>query len=114
MAKVYGLHEIELLPGVDPGEFERLAAEMTKALTYEGWTYHLVKGERGERAGKYMIVMEIESLEARDRYAPTADGPFSVEVQEWERRNAAILLKWKSMATMPGENTVFTDYVVVL
>lgn len=114
MSKVYGLHEIELLPGVDPEAFERMVAETATAMPYEGWTYRLLKGERGVRNGKYLMMMEIASIEARDRYAPTADGPYSEEVQEWERRNAALMERWRAMATMPGENTVFTDYVEVL
>src|SRR5215211_9391078 len=71
MPMVYGLHEIELQPGVEPEEYERVfAEEFSPSFTLPGWKTHLLKGERGERAGKYLILLEIESLEARDRYFP--------------------------------------------
>jgi hypothetical protein len=37
---------------------------------FEGWTTRLLKGERGVRAGKYLVVFEIVDREARDRYFP--------------------------------------------
>ena len=71
MAKVYGLHEIELQPGVEPDEYERLfAEEIARSPELSGWKTHLLKGDRGARAGKYLVLLEIESLEARDRYFP--------------------------------------------
>jgi hypothetical protein len=33
-----------------------------------GWKTRLLKGDRGARTGKYLVLHEIESLEARDRY----------------------------------------------
>jgi hypothetical protein len=111
MAKVYGLHEIELRPGADPAEFEQLVAA-PEVEQFEGWTAHLLKGERGERTGKYMLLIEIESIEARDRYSPSPNEA-SAEAEELSRRNAAYWERWQKLATMPGDDTVFTDYVVV-
>jgi hypothetical protein len=51
-----GLHEIELRPGADPAEFERVTAEVVSLPMYEGWTSRLLKGARGVRAGKYLLV----------------------------------------------------------
>jgi hypothetical protein len=70
MARVVGLHEIELRPEADPVEFERVAAEVVSLPMFEGWTTRLLKGERGVRAGKYLLVFEIVDTEARDRYFP--------------------------------------------
>jgi hypothetical protein len=53
MARVVGLHEIELRPEADPVEFERVAAEVVSLPMFEGWTTRLLKGERGVRAGRY-------------------------------------------------------------
>ena len=114
MTKLYCLHEIELRPGVSPAEFEKVAAEAKESANYEGWTAHLLKGERGERNGKYLVLYEIESIAARDRYAPTADGPYSAETEEISRRNAELWERWRKMATMPGEDTVYTDYEVMM
>jgi hypothetical protein len=111
MAKVYGLHEIELRPGADPAAFEQLVASAAELENLEGWTSYLLKGERGERKGKYMLLFEIESLAARDRYAPDS-GP-SAELVELIRQAASFWERWRELATSPAEDTVFTDYVVV-
>ena len=48
MPKVFGLHEIELQPGVEPEEYERVfAEEIASSFTLPGWKTHLLKGERG-------------------------------------------------------------------
>ena len=71
MPKLFGLHEIELQPGVEPDEYERFfAEEVAPTVELQGWKTHLLRGDRGERAGKYLVLLEIESLEARDRYCP--------------------------------------------
>jgi hypothetical protein len=63
MTKVFGLHEIELQPGVEPEEYERVfAEEIASSFTLPGWKTHLLKGERGTRDGKYLVLLEIESL----------------------------------------------------
>ena len=111
MAKVYGLHEVELVPGADPEEFEKVASELAKGHGYEGWKLSLLKGERGERNGKYLIMVEIESLEARNRYAPSPDGPGSEEAQELDRRNATLWERLRNLTSATAD--IFTDYVAV-
>jgi hypothetical protein len=59
MARVVGLHEVELRPGADPAEFERVATEVVSLPMFEGWTTRLLKGERGVRAGKYLLVSRL-------------------------------------------------------
>ena len=58
-----------------------------------------------------MLLIEIESIAARDRYAPDS-GP-SAEMQELERRAVSFWDRWRKLATVPGEDAVFTDYVVL-
>jgi hypothetical protein len=64
MARVVGLHEIELRLGADPAEIERVAAEVVSLPMSEGWTTRLLKGEQGVCAGKYLLVFDIVDLEA--------------------------------------------------
>jgi hypothetical protein len=74
MPKVFGLHEIELRPGVDPAEYERVfAEEVASSPPLPGWRFSLLKGERGARAGKFLHLVEMDSVEARDRYFPELD-----------------------------------------
>jgi hypothetical protein len=53
MPKVFGLHEVELPAGLTPEEFEEGLGKQPASLPeYEGWKTYLLKGDRGERAGK--------------------------------------------------------------
>jgi hypothetical protein len=51
MARVYGMHQIVLLSGVNEEEFEAFVSErMPKnPPVYEGWKRMLLKGIRGDR-----------------------------------------------------------------
>jgi hypothetical protein len=115
MTKILAFHEIELRPGVSDEEFETFfATEIGSSPIYPGWWAQLLKADRGKRAGKYLVIFEIESLEARDRYFPTA-GEQSKEAGEFTDQHpeiTAMFARWRSLATPPGE--VYTDYSVVV
>jgi len=113
MAKVFGIHEIELRPGVKEEDFERfLTEEAVQLPQFQGWKFHFAKADRGVRTGKYAVIFEIESVAARDRYAPQSDTG-SEEAQRDEAPYATVLEKWSKLATIPGSDTTFTDYVVI-
>ena len=74
MAKIFGLHEIELRPGVDPEQYARyLVEEFATMPTMDGWYVHVLRGDRGVRDGKFAVLFEIESEGARNRYFPTEE-----------------------------------------
>jgi hypothetical protein len=114
VAKILALHEIEIRPGVDAEEFEAFfAKEIGSDPIYPGWWAQLLKADRGERATKYLVMFEIESVEVRDRYFPAA-GERSEEAQQFTQQHpeiAAMFKKWSTLASPPGE--IYTDYVVV-
>ena len=122
MAKLYGMHPIVLRPGVKEEDFEKfMAEESPKFRTYEGWKSYLLKGNRGDRNGRYLFLIEVESVEARDRYMP-ADNVGSEEAKEWfeslsEEEKAFRKKFGEKYATFTpsniGENTLYTDYVVI-
>ena len=118
MTKVFGLHEIELNPGVKEDDFENFVlTEMANAPTYPGWSFRLLKGDRGERKGKYLALIDIESVEARDRFAP-APGQSSEETERFDEENKEIGERmWQKWATFSptnfGENSNYTDYLVL-
>jgi hypothetical protein len=92
MARVLGIHEIELRPEADPVEFERVAAEVVSLPMFEGWTTRLLKGERGVRASKYLLVFEIVDTEARDRYFPAEhQGSDEIGRSDEQNRQAAVI-----------------------
>ena len=116
MAKVYGLHMIALRPGVKAEDFERFAEGLPGVTAFEGWQIHLLKGLRGDRAGRYLLMYEIESVEALNRYVPTllpegrteeAKRCLEAFAAEW----GETLEKWDSFVTPEG--IIFTDYVVI-
>jgi hypothetical protein len=114
MAKVFGIHEIELQPGVEPDAYERFfAEEVVPTVELPGWKIHLLKGDRGVRTGKYLLLFEIESLEARDRYFP-APGDESAEFTQFFEQHpeaAAAMDKLQQLSPHGSENE--TDYIAV-
>ena len=116
MAKVFGIQEIELRPGVKGEEFERYFREEigTIAPVFPGWKMFLAKSDRGARNGKYAIVFEIESVEARNRMNPMPD----VQSEELlrllqESGMGKAMEKWDQYSSsISGESRSY-DYVVV-
>lgn len=116
MPKVFGLHEVELQPGVEPKEYERFfAEEIAPTLEIPGFKTRLLKGDRGVRTGKYLVFLEIESLEVRDRYFPRP-GEESEEFTHFFEQHpeaAAAMEKWQKYSPFGSVNDISTDYVAV-
>ncbi len=119
MPKVYGLHLFMLRPDVTQEAFEQFVTEELYQLPMPpGWTFHLLKGDKGDRAGKYLLMIEIESVEARDRLTAGAVHDWEGESQHMTEDQAAtwnrVLDKWLEFAFNDlRQSTVFTDYIVV-
>jgi hypothetical protein len=116
MPTVYGLHEIELQPGVEPEEYERFfAEEIAPSPMVPGLKVHLLKGDRGVRAGKFLVLLEIENLEARDRYFPRPGEESEEFTRFFEQHSgaAAALEKWQKLGPFGSKTDVSTDYVAV-
>jgi hypothetical protein len=114
MAKVFGIHQIELKDDANAAEFERIVSDEFNALPkLAGWERSIVKGERGDNVGKYLLIFEAESLERRNHDSPDG-GPLSPELQKWYDTSLPMLDKLSSYLTTPlFRGGVFTDYVVV-
>jgi hypothetical protein len=116
MGKVYGIHELELNPGVDDKSFVQFFnQELIPAYTQMGWKLILLKGDRGQRAGKYGVLFVIESVKERDRWTPAQD----VETEEskrWSEEHKeqveSLMKKWFTFSpTDIGSHLEYTDYV---
>ena len=108
MAKVFSIHSLDLRPGVQEAEFERFVREKLLSLVdFPGEKLSVLKGDRGERAGKYAILVEIDSVETRDRYYP-GDG-LSAEAQALVAQQE----NWQKIADEFGTYITdsITDYV---
>ncbi len=113
MAKVFGMHTIELKPNVNMKEFEEFVTRDVLPLYRKvpGQTIHLLKGDQGNRDGKYMMFIEIESPLRRDQIYP-AEGGVSEEVQKILGNTDAI---WDTFMSFVVEfpDPSYTDYVIV-
>jgi hypothetical protein len=105
------MHETILHHGVSEEAFERfLREELPSATAGKEFKIYVLKGERGDRKGRYMTVVEFESLEARNRYFPGAGQPSEAGKQALEHLGPFIE-KWRTFANYG--NPTFTDYVQI-
>jgi hypothetical protein len=103
------VREIELRPGVDPGEFERFVAEeWYRAWRWRGVRLRVLKGDRGARVGKYLLLMEFDDVATRDRYFPPPGGPSEAT----RRLLEAVGTVEKRRRALMGRGA-WTDYVAV-
>ena len=110
MAKVYGIHPLELKPGVTEAEFEQFIHGEGAALFQiaNGAKNFVVKGDRGVRAGRYAVLLEFDSVEVRNQVFPLADQPATAPDPQ-----AALYQKLFTLVSGVGDPATYTDYVVV-
>ncbi len=110
MGKVYELCPLELRPGIEPAAFEQFARQSLQQWpSLPGWRFALLKGDHGDHEGSYQLLVEIDSLEARDRVQPV-DGPVE-EGQRWFATATPLLEQWRHYTTTaPGLDGGYTDY----
>ena len=113
MSRVLGVHDVELKPGTDPEGFERAAAEVVSSVQADGWRTLVLRGERGPRSGKYLMIFEIESLEARDRYFPEEGHAHREENDRFDQEHPESAAAWERLSAMIVDLNVATDYVVI-
>ena len=116
MTKVYGMHDINLHPGVQGEDFEQFFRERVASMPlYPGWRWRLLKGEKGAKVGQYMLLFEIESIEARDRFAPPSGEMSQAAAQHLEAHKetfSSVNEQWATFTATPlGQSPTFTDYI---
>jgi hypothetical protein len=110
LPRLIAMHEPELFPGIRAEDFERFVTQSyIPAHASLGINVQLLRGDRGERDGQFLLVYEFESVERRNNLFP-ANG-LSDQMERWTRTNAALITAWKSMASWPSAR--YTDYVPV-
>ena|SRR5690349_8106405 len=114
MSKVYGIHELELNPGVTGEEFEQFIAGEGAVLFPSGpGKGTLVKGDRGARAGKYAILLEYSSVDERNQAFPQQDEAVEVIEQRVPDDVRRALEQFARLASGLGHPSSYTDYVAV-
>lgn len=110
---VISVREFELRSGVKPEEFENYARqELTRALSQAktGTRFRVLKGDRGDRKGGYLLIWEFDSVAARNEFFPKEGGGASPACQlAWKR----IKLAMEKFSIYVKEKRSYTDYVTV-
>ncbi|MCP3968468.1 MAG: hypothetical protein GY750_18920 [Lentisphaerae bacterium] len=116
LARVIGIHNLALHSGVTGDDFESFISENhNRIVDYPGWKFHVLKCHRGNRLDQYVMMMEIESLEAVEHFYPQADIP-TLEVDKFAeayKDTKAMYEEWKKLASFSGSPQMYTDYIVV-
>jgi hypothetical protein len=110
---ILSMREFELKPGVKASDFERfvqgeLAATVAKNV--KGMKIKILKGDRGERKGGYILVWEFDSVADRNRFFPKEGGGSSPAFQDAWDHIKAVMGKFKNYTK---DLSAYTDYVVV-
>ena len=114
-APVFSLYyiAIDTEAGVTPEQFESFVRQKGVQIpSYPGWSWTLLRGLRGERAGQYLMLFEIDSSAERDRYVAADGNKTELARQFWREHPEAldILGEWKRYGTFSELPTLYTDY----
>lgn len=115
MAKVLGIHEIEVREGLSEASLKKKFKEFAReweAIT--GWKMLLLKGDKGQRSGKYALIYEIKSVQERENPL----GMSKEEENRWVEDHKDLLedfsKKWAAISpTDTGTHEEYTDYIVL-
>ena len=105
------IEPVTLRPGVTEADFERFVTEQYYAMTrLSGEEGYLLKGDRGDRAGKYMLLIAYDRVEVRNRRS-TSGGELSREMRQWADSSLVqtTVAQWDSLA----HTGLYTSYVVL-
>ena len=109
MAKVYGIYNIELKEGIEPGQFiDFINQKYAPMAARIGWKGFPAIGDRGERKGKLALIWDFDSIEQRDRMVPVhnqiTEEALRLMGPDWEANRKI----WDSLVA----SSTGTDYVV--
>ena len=110
---VFGIHQFTLKKDVDVNEFEEfMRGEFATAWAKPigGMRLVALKGNRGERTGKYAAVFYFESAKLRDKYFPSTTGDPSPAYIEVMGTNGSVMQRLFEDFI---ESTKFTGYTAL-
>jgi hypothetical protein len=110
---ILSMRESALKPGVKAADFEQFArGEMAGAVAknVKGMKIKILKGDRGERKGAYILVWEFDSVATRNQFFPREGGLGAAPFDEAWEQIKTVMGKFKSYVKDLGD---YTDYAVV-
>jgi hypothetical protein len=112
MPRVIGIHEFELKPGVTEAELEDAVRAFIRVDRSEGDTNTaLIKSDRGTRRGQYGLLIEFESVEARDSWFTDA-GPTD-KANQFFARHPEWMPAWEHIQSLVVQPCPWSDYLVL-
>lgn len=112
MAKVISIRVLEPAPGATLADYQAFLQELSeRVFKADGWKGYFVRGDRGERSGKFAMVQEFASVEARNRYFPVADAEQPPEATAKLMNDFwpdDLSERWQALVA-PGD--AYTDYI---
>lgn len=110
MSKFFGIHQVELKSGVTEAEFEKFLKTVKNGPTI---TNRVLKGVRGERKGKYIILAEAKSMEDRDQWF-TDEDELNEAGKQWFEDHPDVAQWFETLDELSsGFGVTFTDYVEI-
>lgn len=113
MSKIISIHTLEPASGANMADFEAFMQELADGAPFQaaGWRSYVVKGDRGARKGKFVVVHEFASVEARNRYFPVEGGDPPAETMQLMSTFGTEDMdkRWNALVS---ENDVYTDYIL--
>lgn len=115
MGKIISFHPLELKPGADESRLRRLVVDdLVPIYSRLRQTAYLMKGDMGKLRGQYVLVIEIESADERDRVYGSAEDELvlSEDAQALVDQGGAVLDELDALlVAFPSPS--YTDYEVI-
>jgi hypothetical protein len=112
MSKVFAVHRFEPRSGASTQDFEKLVSDILSAMQLpDDWKMYVLKGDRGEQKGNYLVLHEFDSVEARNHYFPIEGGTPSEEAQQVLNLPDLTERFQQLVNILPDQ--VYTDYVTM-
>jgi hypothetical protein len=111
--RVYSLYKGELKEGVEATKFDQFIKEKFVPAwkqPVDGMRVMVAKGDRGERKGKYQVVIAFDKEETRKKYFPGEEGRGSEALEKALGPRAAVM---QELHEFLGEKTSYESYVVL-
>lgn len=115
-ARVLGIHNVALRPGIAPDAFERFIIDnVHRVADYPGWKFHFLRGDGGNRRDQYAVMLEIESLACLHAFHPEMDVSTDLATAFVHAHPDAEAFneEWRGYASFPGAPQLYTDYIAI-
>ena len=111
MGELLGIHFINI-KARKSNDFEKFVVEEFNPGMYNkipGLNLFILKGDRGEMEGHYILMYNFETVELRDLYVPES----GQATEEFKKEFDPVMHLWDKLQSYIEETSSWTDYVVV-